>query len=55
MSNELDLQTQVNEARQKVVELRGSLKNHTLDKTHLVRAARRELARLLTQLNKAGK
>lgn len=53
--SEKDLNQQLVEAREALFSLRQQVKSRQLDKTHLVKNARREVARLLTQQNKAGK
>lgn len=50
-----DLLEQLDNARGEVFALRQQVKTRQLEKTHQVKQARREVARLLTQLNKAGK
>lgn len=49
---ELNLIEEIYKKRSEVVSLKMSLHARQLDKTHEVKKARRELARLLTQLNK---
>ncbi|MFC6276198.1 50S ribosomal protein L29 [Psittacicella hinzii] len=53
--SEKDLQQELVDARHKLFALRQQVKTRQLNQTHLVKSARREVARLLTQVNKAGK
>ncbi|RIY38475.1 50S ribosomal protein L29 [Psittacicella gerlachiana] len=53
--SEQDLNAKLVEAQGNLFALRQQVKTRQLEKTHLVKQARREVARLLTQLNKAGK
>ncbi|RIY32179.1 50S ribosomal protein L29 [Psittacicella melopsittaci] len=53
--SEKDLNQELVEARTTLFGLRQQLKTRQLEKTNLVKKARRDVARLLTQLNKAGK
>ncbi|RIY33192.1 50S ribosomal protein L29 [Psittacicella hinzii] len=53
--SELELNEKLVLARSELFALRQQVKSRQLEKTHLVKKARREVARLLTQQNKAGK